>query len=219
MSFFLPAAEALEQARKKRKLSKDHRKSNVMETGNDTDGDNSLMAAYNLVGKFEATEDIDDDTKSNHENDEIEHHTLLINGDIYTVNDEDVNRDDCNIDEILKRIENKKISEELKTLIPNKAKVNEDFNHDTKTLSTKKLNQSIVKENNNTDILKENSESITKFSNETSCNQELHFSDREEQQLLHFFRSCTDDILALSKRKQRLFKKRLLDLIDELHDS
>lgn len=212
MAFFLPAAEALEQKRKKRKLSKDHK---TTEIGNDTDGDNSLMTAYNLVGKFEMNDEVDnDDDKSDHENEE--HHNFIINC------DEDDNRDDCNIEELLKRIEskqNKKVIEKEKSLnkqqdkisIPIEDKVNEDLNTDCLSLKNKQLNQ-LIKSN-------ENSESCLKSLGETSSNNEGQFSERDEQQLLHFFRSCTDDILALSKRKQRLFKKRLLDLIDELQDS
>lgn len=212
MAFFLPAAEALEQKRKKRKLSKDHK---TTEIGNDTDGDNSLMTAYNLVGKFEMNDEVDnDDDKSDHENEE--HHNFIINC------DEDDNRDDCNIEELLKRIEskqNKKVIEKEKSLnkqqdkisIPIEDKVNEDLNTDCLSLKNKQLNQ-LIKSN-------ENSESCLKSLGETSSNNEAQFSERDEQQLLHFFRSCTDDILALSKRKQRLFKKRLLDLIDELQDS
>ncbi|XP_011203607.1 uncharacterized protein LOC105226440 [Bactrocera dorsalis] len=42
---------------------------------------------------------------------------------------------------------------------------------------------------------------------------------RDEEQLLAFFRGNIDDILSLTRPKQRLFKRRMLELIDDLHRS
>ncbi|CAD7003785.1 unnamed protein product [Ceratitis capitata] len=41
--------------------------------------------------------------------------------------------------------------------------------------------------------------------------------NRDEEQLLAFFRGNIDDILSLPRHKQRLFKRRMLELIDDLH--
>ncbi|XP_037931440.1 uncharacterized protein LOC119666229 [Teleopsis dalmanni] len=43
--------------------------------------------------------------------------------------------------------------------------------------------------------------------------------ERSEAQLMHFFRGSVDDILSLSKSSQRLFKRKMLELVNELHEA
>lgn len=54
-------------------------------------------------------------------------------------------------------------------------------------------------------------ESFTVSTNRSECD------NRDEEQLLAFFRGNIDDILSLPRHMQRLFKRRMLELIDDLH--
>lgn len=60
---------------------------------------------------------------------------------------------------------------------------------------------------NNTTVV----ESFNVSANRSECD------NRDEEQLLAFFRGNIDDILSLPRHKQRLFKRRMLELIDDLH--
>ncbi|XP_023296734.2 uncharacterized protein LOC111679391 [Lucilia cuprina] len=187
MAFLLPSAEALECTRKKRKLNKEHNKT-LVET-DDTDGDSSnILAEYNLIRKTEPLEN------EENESEEFEHHTLMINEEVYTDNDDE---------EIFKILEQNKNT---------KSSVNLSSKEKNQQLSIKtKESMPMINEQNNVEYnLKHN------YDKNVS---EPQFTQREEQQLVDFFRGCIDDILTLSKRKQRLFKKRMLDIIDDLHDS
>ncbi|XP_036337306.1 uncharacterized protein LOC118747353 [Rhagoletis pomonella] len=61
----------------------------------------------------------------------------------------------------------------------------------------------------------ENSTTVSESFNCTAKRNEC--DNRDEQQLLAFFRGNIDDILSLPRYKQRLFKRRMLELIDDLH--
>ncbi|XP_053955792.1 uncharacterized protein LOC128861576 [Anastrepha ludens] len=61
----------------------------------------------------------------------------------------------------------------------------------------------------------ENNTTIPESFNATAKRNEC--DGRDEQQLLAFFRGNIDDILSLPRHKQRLFKRRMLELIDDLH--
>ncbi|XP_037813762.1 uncharacterized protein LOC119604925 [Lucilia sericata] len=206
MAFLLPAAEALECTRKKRKLNKEHK--SLVET-DDTDGDSSnILAEYNLIRKIEPLEN------EENESEEFEHHTLMINGEVYTDNDDE---------EIFKILEHNKNTKSIEN-------ANSKDKHQQLSTKHKESNGIEVITNNNlsrsdTSMINEqnNIEFDSKLNNYKNVSAVKYyspqFSQREEQQLVEFFRGCIDDILTLSKRKQRLFKKRMLDIIDELHDS
>ncbi|XP_067645926.1 uncharacterized protein [Eurosta solidaginis] len=63
----------------------------------------------------------------------------------------------------------------------------------------------------------ENNSTIAEPFNLNSTGMQGKCDERDEQQLLAFFRGNLYDILSLPRHKQRLFKRRMLELIDDLH--
>ncbi|KAM7358360.1 uncharacterized protein ACRADG_003360 [Cochliomyia hominivorax] len=233
MSFLLPAAEALEETRKKRKLSKEcsiRKETDDDNNSNDMEGDTTNLTIYDKVEKIEINDDevIEQESLMINESDEeeVEHHTLFINGDIYTEND-NTNND---IQKILKEIELKRLKNnniKRKKSLTEEQQQNLSLVHNQhidevivdKSISDNSKKSLFINENLNDDSMtksNKNFDAIAKNLDKTT--RQDHNSDREEQQLLYFFRGCVDDILSLNKQKRRLFKKRLLELIEELHD-
>ncbi|XP_011182091.1 uncharacterized protein LOC105212036 [Zeugodacus cucurbitae] len=193
MKFILPSTETIGQTKKRRKHSRATKTRISLEDPSGDNGDTS-----NIPTSFTTT----DDTK-HYNNNDTNQNTNVAYPEI--LNELQLT---ANSSKSLTRQSDVGITMKVNQQSP-PLRVDEEKSEQMKHEASLNVSSGATKcEVGNNTIL---GESFNVSTNRGECD------NRDEEQLLAFFRGNIDDILSLPRHKQRLFKRRMLELIDDLH--